>query len=405
MSKSRLSIVLFILAIILIPSYLSANYNLIPSANATGTILYGADTSNLYSIDPTTGLTTLIGPIGTTITGMDFDNTGVLTGIDGNIITINTSTGTGTILFPNATPLPCDGGFAFDSDIATTATDGDKFLCNIFVGQTIFMTSPNPISFDTVNQLNLDPSDTSAFGGTTIGSDDDVYLADQDLLYTFNQPLQSDLTFSSEKPLNFGSFSPDTNCGPISLSFNSSGTLFAVVSCDTNHYLATINTSTGMVSKISTLPGFIAIAFGNPSSVTAPSAPTGLTTTSGNGQVSLSWAAPLSNGGSSITSYNIYRGTSSGGEGSTPYATVSGSTISYTDNGATNGNTYYYIVKAVNSAGTSPASNEASATPTAPATAPSAPTGLTTTSGNGQVSLSWAAPLSNGGSSITSYNI
>ncbi len=34
----------------------------------------------------------------------------------------------------------------------------------------------------------------------------------------------------------------------------------------------------------------------------------------GNGPVSQSWAAPASNGGVTITSYRVYRGTSTGGE-------------------------------------------------------------------------------------------
>ena len=123
-------------------------------------------------------------------------------------------------------------------------------------------------------------------------------------------------------------------------------------------------------------------AFAKPQPV-APLAPTGLTATRGNAQVSLSWTAPL---GSGLT-YSIYRGTATGAESTT--AIASGlTTTGYTNTGLTNGTTYYYTVKAVNSFGTSPASGEASATPLAP---PAAPTGLTATRGNTQVSLSWTA--------------
>jgi len=64
-------------------------------------------------------------------------------------------------------------------------------------------------------------------------------------------------------------------------------------------------------------------------------------------------------------SYSVYRGTSTSGESPTPVATGISST-GYTDTSVTNGSTYFYTVRAVNSAGASPASNESSATPTAP---------------------------------------
>ncbi|MDE1768930.1 MAG: fibronectin type III domain-containing protein [Thaumarchaeota archaeon] len=95
---------------------------------------------------------------------------------------------------------------------------------------------------------------------------------------------------------------------------------------------------------------------------TAPSAPQNLVAKAGNGQISLSWNQPSSNGGSTITGYNVYRGTTPGGEGATPIVTGL-TTTSYTDSGLTNGQTYYYTVTAVNTVGQSSASNEASATP------------------------------------------
>ena len=136
---------------------------------------------------------------------------------------------------------------------------------------------------------------------------------------------------------------------------------------------------------------------------TVPGAPTGLGAIRGNTTVALSWSAPSSNGGSAITGYNVYEGTRSGHESTTP---VNGSTLitgtSYTVTGLTNGTTYYFTVKAVNAVGSSAASNEASATP---ATVPGAPTGLGATRGNTTVALSWKVPLSNGGSAITGYNV
>jgi len=135
------------------------------------------------------------------------------------------------------------------------------------------------------------------------------------------------------------------------------------------------------------------VFFGGGTGGTAPSAPSGLSATAGNTQVSLSWTA-----GSGATTYNIYRGTSSGGENVTPVATgITGT--AYTNTGLTNGTQYFYTVAGVNGFGASSQSNEASATPTA-GTVPSAPTGLSATAGNAQVSLSWTAS-----SGATSYNL
>jgi hypothetical protein len=95
------------------------------------------------------------------------------------------------------------------------------------------------------------------------------------------------------------------------------------------------------------------------SGATAPSAPQNLTAAAAKGKgIQLSWSAPASNGGSPITGYNIYRGTTSGGEAL--LASV-GNVTSYKDTTTTRGRTYYYIVKAVNAVGEGPGSNEASA--------------------------------------------
>jgi len=114
------------------------------------------------------------------------------------------------------------------------------------------------------------------------------------------------------------------------------------------------------------IDAYAAVQKAVPSSPTVPSAPQNLQATAGNGQVTLTWSAPASDGGSTITQYKIYRGTSSGGESF--FDSVSGTTLTYTNTELTNGVTYYYQVTAVNSVGESPPSNEASATPTAPST-------------------------------------
>jgi len=88
-----------------------------------------------------------------------------------------------------------------------------------------------------------------------------------------------------------------------------------------------------------------------------PPPPANLAATAGNAQASLTWAASAG-----ATSYNVLRSTTSGSE--TSHATGVTAT-SYTDTGLTNGTTYYYVVQAVNNAGASGNSNQASATPEA----------------------------------------
>lgn len=92
----------------------------------------------------------------------------------------------------------------------------------------------------------------------------------------------------------------------------------------------------------------------------APAAPTNLNATAGDTQATLTWSVPAG----AVTGYNLYRATSAGAEGGTPYKAGIGGT-SFTDTGLTNGTTYYYKVAAVNAAGVSAQSAEASAKPVA----------------------------------------
>ncbi len=138
---------------------------------------------------------------------------------------------------------------------------------------------------------------------------------------------------------------------------------------------------------------------GTTAPTTAPDAPTGLSTTPADGKVTLSWSAPASDGGSPILRYDVYRGTASGSEGTTPIGTST--ETSFTDTSVTNGTRYYYTVKAVNAVGPGTSSAESSATP---ASAPAAPASLAATGGPGTVGLTWIAP-SDGGSPITGYKV
>ncbi len=103
--------------------------------------------------------------------------------------------------------------------------------------------------------------------------------------------------------------------------------------------------------------------FGSGGTPSAPPTPTGLIAIPGNRIVTLNWNASV---GIPAATYSVYRGTVAGGEFAKPIKTGL-TTTSYVNGGLTNGMTYYYTVKAVNSAGASAASNEVSALAGVPA--------------------------------------
>ncbi len=95
-------------------------------------------------------------------------------------------------------------------------------------------------------------------------------------------------------------------------------------------------------------------------SATPPGVPTGLSAFAGDASATLSWTAPTFDGGSALTGYRVYRGTTPGNES---FLQSVGTVTSFADSGLTNGQTYYYKVSAVNAVGEGPLSSEAQATP------------------------------------------
>ncbi len=91
----------------------------------------------------------------------------------------------------------------------------------------------------------------------------------------------------------------------------------------------------------------------------APGIPTSVSATAGNAQATVTFSAPASNGGATITAYTVT---------STPGSfTASGSASPITVTGLSNGTSYTFTVTATNSAGTSSASTASnSVTPTIP---------------------------------------
>ena len=139
---------------------------------------------------------------------------------------------------------------------------------------------------------------------------------------------------------------------------------------------------------------------------TFPTAPRNLRAEPGDTQVTLQWTAPLSDGGKVIEEYQYQQKTGNSAYGS--WTTITGSddtTTGHDVTGLTNGTSYSFKVRARNSVGEGPESNEVTVIPV---TGPTAPTGLTATPAPDAtpqlaITLTWTAPTDDGGSAIRSH--
>jgi autotransporter-associated beta strand protein len=129
-----------------------------------------------------------------------------------------------------------------------------------------------------------------------------------------------------------------------------------------------------------------------------PQAPTSVSAIGGDGQVSLVWSAPLTDGGAAIVNYVIeYSG--NGGASWSTHIRGQSTERTATVTGLSNAVSYIFRIAAVNGEGMSPFSVNSSAV--TPATVPSAPANVVVTAGNAQASVTWTAPSFNGGAAIT----
>ena len=134
--------------------------------------------------------------------------------------------------------------------------------------------------------------------------------------------------------------------------------------------------------------GAVSIIAATPNPV--PTAPTNLSATPGDGQVTLSWNDP------SNTSISKYQVSSDGGANFADIPASGASTTTHTVTSLTNGTDYTLAVRAVNASGNSDVST------VTVTMVPAAPAGLSATPGDGQVALSWTDP---GNTSISKYQV
>jgi hypothetical protein len=137
-----------------------------------------------------------------------------------------------------------------------------------------------------------------------------------------------------------------TNAGDFTQANTCGSSLAAGSSCN----IAVLMTPSGCETRTASL-SIADSASGSPQSVAL----------SGTGihDVVLSWTASTASG---VTGYNVYRGTTSDGESSTPLNSSAITGTSYTDTNVQAGQTYYYVVTAIDGSTQSSDSNQATAT-------------------------------------------
>lgn len=143
----------------------------------------------------------------------------------------------------------------------------------------------------------------------------------------------------------------------------------------------------------------------------APPAPAGVTATAKSpSQIDLSWNTVAPPAGCPGVTYTVYRSTTNHFTPSDTHRVATNlSGASFSSTGLTPSTTYYFVVRAIDAAGSSPSSSQASATTGADSactTAPFAPTGLTATAYSpSQINLSWGAVTPPTGCSALTYAV
>ena len=131
-----------------------------------------------------------------------------------------------------------------------------------------------------------------------------------------------------------------------------------------------------------------------------PGASSSITGTAGNASAVVSWYTPNDGGANGVSRYTVTA--APGGRTCSTVATSGFPTCTVT--GLTNGRAYTFSVRATNGFGTGPASSASAAV--TPRAVPGAPRSLgARCPSETRVKISWIAPVSNGGASITKYQV
>ena len=264
--------------------------------------------------------------------------------------TNNTNTITGTVNLGGAplsgATIACNGGCS--PQLATTDANGAySFTVNAGSNYDVYPAGPAGYYFspNTKNFANITTNQSQTFTAqaittTTLASSANPSVSGQSVTFT--------ATVAGGTPTGSVTFNSSgvAVCSAVPVSNGQAQCATSSLAAGNRSISAAYSGDSGSSSSSAVLTQVVTQA-----TATVPGSPTSVTASAGSGQATVSFAAPASTGGATITGYTV---TSSPGGGVDSNA---GSTAtSHTMTGLTNGTSYTFTVKATNSAGTGAAS-------------------------------------------------
>ncbi len=258
--------------------------------------------------------------------------------------------------------------------------EGEWFSYRIVIDQTIqrlYARADGDPYWILIDTYYLDFTSSTPQSVTVGGSWDPIM--DVDYLYIWSPSVQSTTTpgyptnlqaTAGDGTVDLSWSAPSDNGGATVTEYRvyrstSSGSGYTFIGSSTTTSYTDTGVSNGMtyhyvVTAVNDVgeSGYSEEVSATPSATTSvPGVPTNLQATAGDGTVDLSWSAPSDNGGLTVSSYKVYRSTTSGSDYSYIGSTTS---TNYSDTSVLDNIVYYYVITAVNSAGESDYSEEIS---------------------------------------------
>jgi Tfp pilus assembly protein FimT len=250
---------------------------------------------------------------------------------------------------------------------------------------TVSLRAVNAAGAGAASTVSSTTSGTPSSGPPGAPTIQGITPGDSQLTVAFQAPLAiggsaiSNYQYSTDSGTTWTTRSPSSASSPLVISGLTNGTTYQVVIKAVNSQGA------GSTSAVVEATAY-----------TTPCAPTISSVTPGLGQLTVAFSTPSCTGGKPLTNYEY-----STDNGSTFSALSPASTSSpFVITGLQNGATYQVKLRAVNIAGAGTSSAASSGTPY---TVPGAPSITSITPGNGQLSVAFSAPASNGGAAISNY--